>query len=169
MKTVIAIVCFVGACLASAFTAAWFLTVLVSGKSLWPFPSNIIGIELLFAAWGLLMFATAYRTPRPIWLPLLTVSSGRIGAARRLLGLALMNFSVWLLSCIGVWIVRVQGRLPWAFCLLASAAALLNAVYAVVHWALRPENLFSERFRRFADDPVIFLIFDIVLGRRKIR
>jgi hypothetical protein len=55
------------------------------------------------------------------------------------------------------------------FCLLASATTMLNGLYVLIHWALRPENLFSERFRRFADDPIIFVLFEPIIRRRKLR
>lgn len=169
MKTGIAIVCFVSGCVGSALALAWYVTVLLTRHSIWPFPSGITQIETLFAVWGLVMFATFYRNPRPIWRPLLGVSNGQIKAARLVLSCALLNCAVWLLACIGLWAAQLRGPLPWVFCLLASGITLLNALYIVIHWALRPENLFSERFRRFADDPIVFLIFYPVLGRRKIR
>jgi hypothetical protein len=74
---------------------------------------------------------------------------------------------LWLLVCVGLLVAQLRGPLSWTFCIVTSGIALVNAVYVVAHWALRPENLFSERFRRFADDPVVFLIFDPVLRRRK--
>jgi hypothetical protein len=169
MKAGIAIVSFATACLASCLATVWYLAVLVARTPLWPFPSTMIGIEALFAVWGLTMFATFYSSSRPIWDPLLRVSSERVRAARLLLAITLMNGMLWFLVCLILWAVRAHGPLPWAFCLLASAATLLNAVYIVVHWALRPENLFSERFLSFADNPLVSLIFDVVLRRRKIR
>jgi hypothetical protein len=167
MKIAIAIICFSGGCLATALAVLWYLAVLVTRDLLWPFPSNIEGIEVLFAVWGLIMFATFYRSPRPIWMPLFEVSSRRVKVTRMLLVCSLVNFAVWLLVCAGLSATQVLGPLPWAFCLLASAATLLNAIYVAVHWAFRPENLFSERFRRFADDPIVFLIFYRFLRRRK--
>ena len=169
MKTGFAIVCFVAGCVGSALSLIWYVTVLLTRHSMWPFPSGITKIEALFAVWGLIMFATFYRNPRPIWMPVLEVSSGRVKEARLVLIFTLMNCAVWLLACVGLWAAQLRGPLPWVFCLLASGVTLLNAVYVVIHWALRPENIFSERFRRFADDPIVFLIFDPVLRRRRIR
>jgi hypothetical protein len=169
MKTGIAIVCFVSGCVGSALALVWYVTVLLTRHSIWPFPGGITEIETLFAVWGLVMFATFYRNPRPIWMPLLGVSSERVKAARLVLSCTLLNCAVWLLACIGLWAAQLRGPLPWVFCLLSSAVTLLNAIYIVIHWALRPENLFSERVRRFADDPIVFLIFGAALRRRKIR
>jgi hypothetical protein len=169
MKKGIAIVCFAAGCLTSALALTWYFAVLVTRHSMWPFPSGIAEIEALFAAWALIMFATFYRSPRPIWMPVLKVSSKRVKAARLLLAFTLINCATWLLASIGLWATQIREPLPWVFCILAAAVTLLNAVYVVVHWALRPENLFSERFRRFADDPIVFLIFDPVLKRRKMR
>jgi hypothetical protein len=92
-------------------------------------------------------------------MPVLEVNSKGIKVARLVLVCTLMNCAVWLLACVGLRAAQLRGPLPWVFCLLASGVTLLNAVYVVIHWALRPENLFSERFRRFADDPIVFLIF----------
>jgi hypothetical protein len=169
MKKPIAIVCFAAGCLSSIFALAWYVAVLVTRHSMWPFPSGIAEVEALFAAWGLIMFATFYRSRRPIWMPLLQVSGGRVKVARLLLVCNLVNCAVWLLASLGLWAMQICEPLPWVFCVFAAAVTLLNAVYVIVHWALRPENLFSERFRRFADDPIVFLIFDPVLKRRKIR
>jgi hypothetical protein len=169
MKRGIAIVCFAAGCLASLLALDWYVAVLVTRNSMWPFPSDVAEIEALFVVWGLIMFATFYRNPRPIWMPLFEITSARIKAARLLLACTLINCVVWLIACVALWAVQVRGPLPWIFCLLASGVTLLNAVYVFIHWALRPENLFSERFRRFADDPIVFLIFDPLLRRRKIR
>ena len=169
MKKGIAIVCFVAGCLGSALALVWYVAVLLTRDSLWPFPSKISQIEALFAIWGLVMFATFYRSPRPIWMPVLKVTSSRIKVARLVLAYNLVNCAVWLLACAALWAIQFRGPLPWTFCLLAAGLTLLNAAYVFFHWAFRPENLFSERFRRFADDPVVFLIFDPVLRRRKIR
>src|SRR5581483_9127710 len=146
MKTGIAIFCFAAGCLGSALAVIWYVAVLVTRSSIWPFPSDISEIEALFAIWGLIMLATFYRNPRPIWMPVLEVTGPRIKAARLLLVCTLINCAVWLVACIALWAVRVRGPLPWTFCLLASGVTLLNAVYVFAHWALRPENLFSERF-----------------------
>jgi hypothetical protein len=102
-------------------------------------------------------------------MPVLKASNGGIKVARLMLACAFINFALWLLACVGLWAARIRGPLPWMFCLVASGVTLLNAVYVAIHWAFRPENLFSERFRRFADDPVVLLIFDPVLRRRKIK
>lgn len=169
MKKGISIVCFAAGCLSFALALTWYVAVLVTRHSMWPFPSGIAGIETLFAAWGLIMFATFYRSPRPIWMPVLEVKGGRIKAARLLLACTLINLVVWLLASFVLWATQIRGPLPWVFCIFAAAVTLLNAVYVVIHWALRPENLFSERFRRFANDPIVFLIFHSVLKRRKIR
>jgi|SRR6185312_12919292 len=169
MKTAIAVLCFGAGCLASALALIWYAAVLLGRNPRWPFPSDIGRIEALFAVWGLVMFATFYRNPRPIWKPLIEVTSGRVKAARLLLACALINCLVWLVTCLGLLALHIHGPLPWMFCLLASTVIVLNAVYIAIHWAFRPENLFSERFRRFADDPLIFVIFGLVLRRRRIR
>lgn len=169
MKTGIAIVCFTAGCVGSALALVWYVAVLLTRHPIWPFPSGITEIEALFAVWGPIMFATFYRNPRPIWRPVLEVSSGRIKAARFVLACTLVNCAVWFLACVSLWAAQLRGSLPWIFCLLAAGVILFNAVYVLIHWALRPENLFSERFRRFADDPIVFLIFNPVLRRRKIR
>ena len=169
MKKGIAIVCFAAGCLASVLALTWYAAVLLAGNPRWPFPSKIGRIEALFAVWGLVMFATFYRNPRPIWKPLIEVTSGHIKAARLLLAFAVTNCLLWLGASVAMWALRVRGPLSWTFCLLASSVILLNAVYIAVHWAFRPENLFSERFRRFADDPIVFTIFQPFVRRKKIR
>jgi hypothetical protein len=169
MKHIAAVLCFSFGSLGSVGAWVWFVAALASHEPIWPFPSDIRGIEVLFALWGTVMFATFYRSPLPIWAPLFEVSDGRTRVARLILTFALINCLVWLVTCVVVWIIHNQGRLPWTFSLLASGVLLLNALYVVVHWAFRPENLFSEKFRRFADDPIVFLIFDPILKRRKLK
>ena len=162
-------VCFSGGCLASALATLWYVAVLAEREPLWPFPSEIAQIEALFAVWGLIMFATFYRRPRPIWVPLFGVDDARVKRARVLLACSAANCAAWLAANVGLWIARMRGPLPWTFCLLASAAAILNGVYVAIHWAVRPEKLFSDRVRRLADDPTVFLIIGPLIKRWRVR
>jgi len=165
----IAIACFWTGLIGSALAGAWYLTVLLTRRPMWPLPSDIVWIEVLFAFWGTVMFATFYRSPRPIWTPLVAITGERVQWARLLLASAVLNGLVWLLGIVGLSLAHVHEPLPWLFCLLASSCGLLNGLYVCVHWALRPESVFSERFRRFADDPVVFAVVEMFKRRRRIK
>lgn len=128
MKVGIAIICFAAGCLCSILVLAWYVTVLTTRHSMWPFPSSILRIEALFVAWGLVMFATFYRSSRSIWPPLFEISSGRIKTGKLVLACTFINCVVWLLICLGIWVAQIRGLWPWTFCLLVSAITLLNTV-----------------------------------------
>jgi hypothetical protein len=167
MKRAVALTCFSVGLGLFAFGLAWFLTVLLTRQVAWPLPSGIASIEALFGLWGACMFATFYRSVRPVWTPLIAITGRRVKWAKVVLASALLNSLLWLIATVSAWLVDAHVVLPWLFCVFASAGVLLNGSYLCIHWALRPENLFSERFRRLADDPAVFAIVAIIdaLGR----
>ena len=167
MKTAVAIACFVVGALGSVLGLSWHLAVLFWHRPVWPLPTGIGSIEALFASWGTVMFATFYRSPIPIWKPILAVTCERIRNARLLLFCLLLNSVMWLLAVVCLFAFDIRDPLPWTFCALASSCALLNGLYIWIHWAFRPENLFTERFRRFADDPLVFTVFQLLVRTRR--
>lgn len=169
MKRVIALSCLAAGALGSAFGLYWYLAVLIELHATWPFPTEIASIEGLFAIWGAVMLATFYRNPRPIWQPLLRLTGQRVKIARLLLMGLVLNSLVWVIALLSLLLFRVREPVPWVFCALASSCMLLNGCYVWIHWAFRPENLFTERFRRFADDPIVFTVFELLGRTRRIK
>ena len=152
--------------IASVASFAWYLLVIATWKVRWPFPSNILSIETLFLVWAATMYATFHRSKKRLWSPVLVVTSFHLKVARVAFVTVILNAAAWLLFAAGLWVFRKGGYLPVAFCAFMSSCALINSVYVTIHWAFRPENLFSERARGFADDPLIFLLFEFIRKRK---
>jgi hypothetical protein len=169
MKPVIAGTSFLAGAIGTLLALGWFAVILLSRHAVWPFPSDILSIEGIFAAWATIMFGTFYRSPKPIWVPVLAVTSERVKRARLILACAVVNVAIWLLALVGFLVLRLSQPLPWIFCLFASSCAVLNSSYVLIHWALRPENLFSDQFRRFADDPLVFALVRAFVRIRHMR
>jgi hypothetical protein len=167
MKAAVAMTCFWAGALGSALGLSWYLAVLFARRPIWPFPTGIGSIEALFAVWGAAMFATFYRSPRPIWGPVLVVTHERVRKARLSLWCLLLNSLVWLAALVVLAAAHIRKPLPWSFCAFASSCALLNGSYIWMHWAFRPESLFSEGFRRFADDPLVFAVAGLVVKAKR--
>ena len=80
---------------------------------------------------------------RPAWQPVLNVTPQRIRLAKILFGLSILNF----LLCVGVAFYgaikgdsALRDKGPG---LILTSLVMLQTIYIAIHWAFRPENLFS--------------------------
>ncbi len=169
IKKSIAVACFVTGLIGGGFAAVWYVMILITRRSMWPFPTDIVWIESLFALWASVMFATFFQSLRPIWAPLVAVTDKRVQTVKLLLGLALLHTFVLLVIVVSLWVRRAFAPLAWVFCLFAASCVLLNAIYVCIHWALRPEAIFSSKFRRFASDPIVFVVFHVLRKSKLIK
>ena len=154
MKKIIEVVCFSYGFLASLIAATVYVCVLLrrplASLDLWQ-------IEALFLTYGLVLVITAYRRPsRPLWTSIFLVTPARVRFARLMLGVITANFGLWM---IGLFVSHSLGETKDDSTALAgffACFALVNAVYITIHWAYRPENIFSPSVMRFAANPLLF-------------
>ena len=86
----------------------------------------------------------------PLWNPLIPPTTRSILVGRIILLAATCNFLFWPLF----FLVTPD---PWTLWRGVVAMLLLSTTYTAVHWALRPENIFSWPILRFLRDPLAFL------------
>jgi hypothetical protein len=153
-----AIIGFVYGCATSLLSLMW-LVLALRGNASDPNPALPAVVALVHGG-ALLM--TFHRNPlEPRRRPLLSITLRRIAAAKVILGVAILNFVICLAA---TWLA---GQEPAIFADGASVSlaslALVSSIYIALHWAFRPENLFSEGFLRTAAFPLWFLF----RGRRR--
>ena len=86
----------------------------------------------------------------PLWNPLIPPTTRSILVGRIILLAATCNFLFWPLF----FLVTPD---PWTLWRGVVAMLLLSTTYTAVHWALRPENIFSWPILRFLSSPLSFL------------
>lgn len=152
MNNIIRLYSFWYGCIGSLGWFAWYISASFGDAAM---PNNVWVAEAVFLLHATALMATFHRAPvRPSWPPVLSVTPGRVRLARILLGTSTINFIV----CLGTFLVATMNRsvglenkmVP----LILSSFLLQNATYVAVHWAFRPENLFSGSFIRAISDPV---------------
>jgi hypothetical protein len=113
-----------------------------------------------FALHATAALLTVYRGPTLDswrWEPLIRPTEDRRIAARFAIGASVALFCVILILSL---LLNLRGHtdLRDTMSLLGLISVLLvQSVYLVVHWGLRPENVFSETFIRFASNPLVEL------------
>jgi len=116
-------------------------------------PSNVWVIEGVFALHAAASIATFYRGPVS-WPPMLSVTRKRITMAKILLAVSIVNFAV----CLGIFLfAELRGNLAVAnrvVPMILTSFLLTNTTYIAIHWAFRPENLFSISFLRTMSNPI---------------
>ena len=152
MKAAIQLYAFWYGCIGAICFALWQIIMMMGHISL---PNNWIWVELAFGLHALAAIATFNRGQ--LWLPLLSVTRGRILAAKSILAVATLN----LLLCLG-WlfytvIVGSQDPSGLGVGLILASFLLQNCIYIALHWAFRSENLFSQAFIRGISDPLSFI------------
>ena len=122
------------------------------------FPQAWIWVELVFALHALAAIATFQRGAH--WPPLVSVTRERVVVAKSLLAIATLNF----LGCLGWFFYGAYADNPdpsgLGAGLILASFLIQNCVYIALHWAFRPENLFSAAFIRGVSDPL-----SMILGR----
>jgi len=147
-------------CLGALFAFSWQMSAILGHFA---FPDNWWIVEVIFVFHGCAAVLTFQPLVRPPWQPVLAVTPRRIWLAKLLLGLATLSFVL----CFGTFLIaRFQGNqrledktIP----LVLTSFLLQNTVYIAIHWAFRPDKLFSASFIRLVSNPIGFLF----LGKPK--
>ena len=152
MKRAIRTYCLLYSSVATIAAGAWYLASIFGRAAL---PECVWAIETLFCLHALAAVFTFHRTPiRPAWKPVLPTDAHWLYGAKLIFLCALVNF----LLCLGIFIEKslaadskaVDRMLP----LILTSFVLLNTTYIFLHWAFRPENLFSKGFMNAMTNPV---------------
>jgi hypothetical protein len=152
MKKLIRYYAFWYGCLGSLLSLAWYVAALDGRATI---PNNVWIVEAVFAFHATAAIATFQRGAGPrAWLPMIPVTPARLKLARAVFSISLLNF----ICCLGVFIAGVglgnQPLVERMVSLILTSFLLMNTVYIVIHWAFRPENLFSGSFIRAISDPL---------------
>jgi hypothetical protein len=152
MKNFVRLYAFWYGCFGALFSLGWYVA---AGMGRAAIPSNVWVIEAVFVLHAAAALATFHRAPvLPAWRPVLSVTPSRVRLAKTLLALSIMNF----VACLGAFIFAVvRGDLALenkTVFLVLTSFLLQNTIYIAVHWALRPENLFSASFLRAISNPL---------------
>jgi len=117
-------------------------------------PQTWLIVECIAALHALAACLTFQPGMRPPWPPLFAVTSERIRWARVLFFAATGNFVI----CVAGPLIADPDRYRWlegrAAALILTSLLLQNTVYIAIHWAFRPENLFSPTFVEAISNPV---------------
>ena len=137
-------------CLGALCCAAWYASVVLGYPAL-PSFNWLLAFFILHCCAATFTFQPHMRPP---WVPLFTLSPGRIRLAKTLFTLATLNFIV----CFGIFLIA--GKLgdraleEKAVPLILTSFLLQNTVYIAVHWAFRPANLFPGAFIEALSNPL---------------
>lgn len=86
----------------------------------------------------------------PLWDPVIQPTKRSILVGRTILIVAALNFLYWPLH----FLLALSGLDPLAPWRAVAAMLLLSTTYTAVHWALRPENIFSRHALLFLRRPL---------------
>jgi hypothetical protein len=144
MRKVIAKLAFMYGCIAFLLSTGWYVMAL-AGNAFWTL--NPGAAATVIAIHGSVITLTFHREPLGNhWESVLAVTWRRIRAAKLLLWAAFLNF----LLCFAFTLLYEARAVP----LIVASLAVLSSAYIVLHWALRPENLFSEGFLQTMASPI---------------
>lgn len=137
----------------------WFITASAGHREL---PTRVSVVLVGFCLYALAAVVTFQPTgvSKP-WLPLVHPTIRVRRAARIVLGTTLLLF-IGVFIAFAVASVRKNTSAQEALVPLILISFLLsNSVYFLVHWTVRPENIFSTRFIAVISDPIgqLFLRF----------
>jgi hypothetical protein len=125
---------------ASLFALVWHLAV-AYGYPLVPEATWVD--DLILVLHGCTIVLTLHKT---IWPPVVRITAKRVKVAQLLLILAVVNF----LICFGLTliapVINNDALATRVVPLTATSLMLATTVYVGLHWAFRPENLFSASF-----------------------
>ena len=134
---------------------AWHVTTL---RGVVMFPNNASIAIPFFGIHALICFLTFDRSPTGLWEPLFKVTPRRVRLARLCLGLAVANFIFYLLLVWG-YFLRSKALDELRVLSFLTSLLLVNTLYVALHWAFRPENLFSHTFRQVIANPITYWLF----------
>jgi hypothetical protein len=152
MKNLIRFYGFGYGCVGTVCALAWYSAAILDRTVI---PGSWSIVATIFTFHAIAGLVTFDRTPvHPAWQPIVAVTLGRIRLAKVLLGLATLNFAF----CMGTLIVAalreklaLEDKMVY---LVLTSFLLQNATYIALHWAFRPENLFSASFLRVIANPL---------------
>jgi hypothetical protein len=160
MKRVLPTLCFSYGCFATLALLAWHVAAL---GGIVAFPNNGSIITPVFMIHAVVLLITFERNPKGV-IPVLNVTPRRVRMAKFCLGLAVAYFTLYMLFLWGQFLTDSETA-PRVLLLLLTSLLLVNSIYIVVHWAFRPENLFSERFRNVITNPILYWFFRTPITR----
>lgn len=159
MKRWVSILLFGYGVLTSAVLVTWFLLTCLGFYWIPRGKQIILIVACVHASVGVLTFQRNRSPKRARWLPVISPTSAGKTVARTLLTIAL-------LLCLGTLVLLFttrsnNERQSPIVMLCAISVFLVQTTYFAVHWAIRPENVFSPPFLRFASNPLgeMFLYF----------
>jgi len=145
--------CVVGYGLFGSAVLLGYLVALAFGAG--ELPTNVTGLWTLFVLHGTAALLTFQRpTGSTVWRPLITPTP-----RRRALGRGALLASCVLLICSAgvVGLAGMKGESSSSdrpVMILVISVLLVQTVYFVVHWTLRPDNVFSQRVLKVASNPI---------------
>lgn len=152
MKNLIRLYAFWYGCLGTCYAFAWYVLA-IQGRA--TITNNVWIVEGVFALHAMAALATFQRTSMlPTWRPVLDVTPRRVVLAKVIFGLSIVNFLV----CLAVFLIaELRGNVALGddgVALILTSFLMLNTIYIAIHWAFRPENLFSASFLRVIANPL---------------
>jgi hypothetical protein len=94
------------------------------------------------------------------WLAVLNVTPMKAKFARVAMLIAFTNATLWLLLVFLWRPLHLAISLDVLLESLLSSMVLLWMTYITIIWGFRSENVFSVRLRRFAGNPILYLLSD---------
>jgi hypothetical protein len=156
MKILIQRACFAYGAIAFLGYVGWFIAICFSDAAI------SIGTQptiALFAVHGLVLCITFQRflTVKPFWAPLWNATPRTLTYAR---------YAVWVSFglCIGMMVLAML-TLPLSsdrsssrmVCLVLASMGVVSSLYIALHWAFRPENLFTKGLLGFLSNPIAYI------------
>jgi hypothetical protein len=152
MRNAIRLYCFWYGWLGAVGFSLWYIAAWLGDASL---PENVWVVEFIFLLHSIAAIATFQRIPSGnLWQPVLAITDKRIRLGRLLIGLTSINFLVCFCLLGGAALEKDVSLQETAVYLVLSSFLLQNTIYIGVHWALRPENLFSSSLLKAISNPI---------------
>ena len=152
MRNLVRLYSFWYGCVGAISCFVWYVDALLGQISM---PRSVWVVETVFLLHATAVMATFHRGAMGSpWQPVLAVTPGRVILAKTLVGISTLNFIV----CLGTLLTAamrgsvalVNRTVP----LILTSFLLQNTVYIAVHWAFRPDNLFSAGFVEAISNPL---------------
>lgn len=152
MRKSVALFGFVYGCTTSLLSSGWFVLAAVGAPTRDLNPTIAAVVALIH---GCVLVITFHREPfgNP-WRPVLLVTERRVKAAKVLLGAVLIAFILCFAVVLFAALRSALSTYDRGLHLVVASLAVLSSVYIALHWAFRPENLFSHALLQTAAFPL---------------
>jgi hypothetical protein len=154
LKKLIPLACFAYGCTGIVLCLIWFFFALNGNADL---PTNFSLVVWPFATVALVLTLTQHPYS---WLAVLNVTPMKAKFARVAMLIAFTNATLWLLLVFLWRPLHLAISLDVLLESLLSSMVLLWMTYITIIWGFRSENVFSVRLRRFAGNPILYLLSD---------